>query len=365
MILSRIGGLFSSRPWLVSIVIVVLLGLWLGLGSLKSEEILKQPQPVSNKAPLAKVVYQSFQAQPTFKVLELYGRTAPNKQAKISAEYPGSVVGLKVKKGDSVKKGQVIAQIDKADLAIQLAKAKAMLKVREKEFIASKSLRNRGLQGEVAFFTAEAALVDAKADMESAKRNLANTEVRAPFDGVVDDLPVELGDYVAIGDPVAHLIDINPLVIEADVSERYIQFIKPKLQARVTFVDGSKVSGFVRYVSKVSSTSTNTFPVDIEVDNHAQKIPAGVSSEVELNLVQTPAIKITPAMLALDKDGNLGVKILKNSHVQFVPIDLVKAEQDGVWLAGLGDSADIITVGQGFVRDGDAVIAVKSDSIKP
>jgi len=90
-----------------------------------------------------------------------------------------------------------------------------------------------------------------------------------------------------------------------------------------------------------------------------------VSTEVALNLSQTPAIKITPAMLALDSDGNLGVKILKSNHVQFVPIDLVKAEQDGVWLAGLGDSADIITVGQGFVRDGDAVIAVKSDSIKP
>ena len=365
MLLSRIGGLFSSRPWLVSIVIVVLLALWLGLGSLKSEEIPKQTQSSSNQAPLAKVVYQTFQAQPTYKILELYGRTAPNKQANLAAEYAGSIVSLSVKKGDSVKKGQIIAQIDKADLAIQLAKAKAMLKVREKEFNASKSLRNKGLQGEVAFFTAEAELVDAKADVESAKRNLINTEVRAPFDGVVDNLPIELGDYVSVGDPVAHLIDINPLVIEADVSERYIQFIKPNQQAQVKMIDGSETKGHVRYVSIVSSTSTNTFPIDIEINNQDQQVPAGVSTEVALNLSQTPAIKITPAMLALDSDGNLGVKILKSNHVQFVPIDLVKAEQDGVWLAGLGDSADIITVGQGFVRDGDAVIAVKSDSIKP
>ncbi|MCL9781076.1 efflux RND transporter periplasmic adaptor subunit [Vibrio sp. S4M6] len=364
MFASRIGGFISSRPWLVSLLVVVLLAVWLGLGTLKSAEDTSSPA-TSTTAPLAKVVYQTFQAQPTYKILELYGRTAPNKQANLAAEYPGSIVALKVKKGELVKKGQLIAQVDQADLAVQLDKAKAMLKVREKEFKASKSLRNRGLQGEVAFFTAEAALVDAKADVESAKRDLINTEVRAPFAGIVDRLPVELGDYVSVGEQIAHLIDIKKLVIEADVSERYIQFIKAGQQASVTFIDGKQATGRVRYVSKVSSTSTNTFPIDIEVSNDTRQIPAGVSTEVSLNLKQTPAIKITPAMLALDGDGNLGVKVLKDQRVEFVPIDLVKASQDGVWLAGLGQSADIITVGQGFVRAGDAVIAVKSDSIKP
>ncbi len=68
-------------------------------------------------------------------------------------------------------------------------------------------------------------------------------------------------------------------------------------------------------------------------------------------------------MLALDEAGNLGVKTLVPSGddkvVKFVPIQLVKAEQDGVWLAGLGETVDIITVGQGFVRDGDNVIATE------
>ena len=45
--------------------------------------------------------------------------------------------------------------------------------------------------------------------------------------------------------------------------------------------------------------------------------------------------------------------------VKFIPIQLVKAEQDGVWLTGLGSEVDIITVGQGFVRDGDSVISTR------
>ena len=64
-------------------------------------------------------------------------------------------------------------------------------------------------------------------------------------------------------------------------------------------------------------------------------------------------------MLALDDDGNLGVKTLVVDRIKFVPINLVKAEQDGVWLTGLGESVDIVTTGQGFVRDGDQVIAVE------
>lgn len=79
-----------------------------------------------------------------------------------------------------------------------------------------------------------------------------------------------------------------------------------------------------------------------------------------LELETKMAVKITPAMLALDEEGNLGVKTLEQEDViKFVPIQIVKAEQDGVWLSGLGDKVDIVTTGQGFVRDGDRVIAVR------
>ncbi|GAM61787.1 membrane fusion protein [Vibrio ishigakensis] len=89
-------------------------------------------------------------------------------------------------------------------------------------------------------------------------------------------------------------------------------------------------------------------------------IPSGVSAEVGLELETKMAVKITPAMLALDEEGNLGVKTLEQEDViKFVPIQIVKAEQDGVWLSGLGDKVDIVTTGQGFVRDGDRVIAVR------
>jgi multidrug efflux system membrane fusion protein len=65
--------------------------------------------------------------------------------------------------------------------------------------------------------------------------------------------------------------------------------------------------------------------------------------------------------MALDEQGNLGVKIGVDEHVKFVPIDLGKSDRQGVWLSGMGQQADIITLGHGFVRDGDKVEVVRVD----
>lgn len=347
----------SVRPYYISLVLVILLAFWLGIGASEAEE---KPQRASTEVvPLAKVSYQTFQSELTLKTIDLYGRTAPDKQARLGAEIAGKILLLSVQKGDFVRKGQVIARIDKGDLDIQLERAIAMLKVRQKEFKAAESLKKRGLQGEVAFTNAQAALVEARAMVSNAKLALRNTSVSAPFDGIVDHLFIEQGDFVGVGDPVASVIDLNQLVIEADVSERHIQALTLGQKAQIRFINGETVEGRVRYISRISSAATNTFPIEVEIANPEQRIPAGISSEVALNLQEQLAVKVTPAMLALDEVGNLGVKTLVEERVVFIPIQLVKAEQDGVWLTGLGETVNIITVGQGFVRDGDKVVAVK------
>ncbi|WP_100752468.1 efflux RND transporter periplasmic adaptor subunit [Vibrio salilacus] len=347
----------AVRPYIVSLFIVVILTVWLGVGMLNADD--SAPPNSAEPIPLAKVAFRTFVAESTHQTLELYGRTAPNKQARLGAEIAGTVVALQVQKGDVVTKGQAIALIDKGDLEIQLQRAEAMRKVREQEYKAAQSLKSKGLQGEVAFTNAEANLVEAKAIVSNAKRALANTQVLAPFAGVIDHLFVERGDFVAIGDPVATLLDLSKIVIEADVSERHIQNLRLNQPAQVRFIGDEQTTGTVRYISRVSSTSTNTFPIEVELPNPQQRIPAGISTEVALNLKEQLAIKITPAMLALNEAGDLGVKTLVDERVKFIAIKLVKAEQDGVWLTGLGKQVDIITTGQGFVRDGDPVLAVR------
>ncbi|MDF2154984.1 efflux RND transporter periplasmic adaptor subunit [Vibrio sp. CAU 1672] len=357
------GRRFLERPWLVSLVLVLLLAVWLGVGQLSAQDDAVTPSSSPpTEVPLAKVLYDTFHAQSTSRTIDLYGRTAPNRQARLGAEIAGKIVQLKVQKGQRVKQGEVIATIDKRDLRLQQQRAEAMLQVKEKEFKAAQSLKSRGLQGEVAFATARAALVEARAALSKAQTALRNTEVLAPFDGILDHRFVEVGDFVGVGDPIATVIDLDMLVIEADVSERHIRYLQAGQSAEVRFINDQANLGKIRYIGRVSSPSTNTFPIEIEIDNRQALMPAGISAEVRLSLGTVPAVKVTAAMLALDEQGNLGIKTLRDSRVHFVPIQLVKAEQDGVWLSGLGEQVDIIVLGQGFARDGDIVAASRVDS---
>ncbi|CAM4062962.1 efflux RND transporter periplasmic adaptor subunit [Vibrio neonatus] len=371
MPLQRTRQLFAQYPWIISLILIIALGAWLLVGVLGDKPSSVTPPEsssanttntsTSNKqsVPLAKVVVSHFKAEPIAKKIDLYGRTAPNRDVELSAELAGKIDQLKVRKGEVVKRGQIIATIDKGDLDIQLERATALLRVKQKELNAATTLKKRGLQNEVAFTTAEAELANAKASVANVKLGLKNSIIRAPFAGVIDRLHVELGDYVARGDQVAHLIDLDKLVIEADLSERHIQQVKQGSRAYITLLGGEKIEGILRYVSRNSSVTTNTFPIEIEIANKAQRLPSGVSAEVELKLATKMAVKVTPAMLALNEKGELGVKTLQQDHIRFVGIQIVKAEKEGVWLSGLGDSVDIVTKGQGFVRDGDPVIAIK------
>lgn len=358
----------ARNPWIISIVILVIIGVWLISGMLGPQETppthTASQGTSQQSAPLAKVAVSTVTAQPITRTIALYGRTAPDRKATLGAEVAGNVEQLLIRKGQFVKKGQAIVQLNKADRELQLQRALALLSVRSKEFNAAKSLRERGLQGEVALTKAQASLVEAKATVKNLELALSNTTITAPFDGIVNILHVEQGDYLGVGDPVANVVDLDPLVITADVSERHIQSIHHGQKAQVILSTGLTLDAKLRYKASIASETTNTFPIELEVANPDSALAAGISAEVDLILDSQSAIKVTPSMLALDEIGNLGIKTLvADNKVAFAPIAIVKVEPDGVWLGGLGEQVNVITVGQGFVRNGDTVIPVETASI--
>ena len=356
MITSFLHRLLASKPYLVSISLFILLCLWISLGDSSGNKV--SDSSAIQPPPLVKVFIRRFSAQPTYKEIELYGRSDAQKRATLSAEIAGKISHIYVKKGEWVELGDSIVGIDKGDLKSQLETAKALLKVKDKEYLAARALQKKGLSGEIAFAHAQAQLIEANFQVSKAELALKNTEIKAPFSGFVNDFSIELGDFVALGDPVASLVDLSKLVIVADVSEKNIHEIELGQVALVRLLDGNQKQGIVSYISRTSNPSTNTFPIEIELPNPNYLISAGVSAEIYLRLGREIAIKVTPSVLALNEAGDIGIKIVESEYVKFVPIRLLKAESDGVWLSGIGPYADIITRGQGFVRDGDQVIAI-------
>lgn len=346
-----------QQPAWIALLIFVLLCLWIASGSIAADS--KESAKPSDEPPLPRVRVATMFADQVSRDITLYGRTEPDRMATLRAEVKGQVIELFFTEGQRVVKGQKLVAIDANDLVQRLNSAKASLKQRQIELKGARSLGKQGYQSEANLAQADANVEEAKAQLESLQLAIDNTIISAPFDGVVNEQFVEIGDLLKDGDKIVSLVDLDPLVISADVTETHIGQLAIGSPAKGRMVTGKTLEGQIRFISSMSNIGTNTFKIEVEVANPDNMFMAGMSTELSIPLEQIWAIKITPAVMALDEAGNLGVKTLVDQHVKFVPIDMVKSDSEGVWLAGLGQQATVITLGHGYVRDGDKVDVVE------
>ena len=342
----------AERPYIIAIIISIVLILWMASGVMQAQE---QPTKEQKNVVIPKVKVETLFAQHVGQSVELYGRTEPNRITTLKAEITGKIAKVIAKRGARVKKGDVIATIELNDLPAQLTRSKALLSQREIEFKGAKKLNAKGYQGEVQLSSASANLADVKAEIIRLELAMAHSVIRAPFDGVLNSRYVEHGDYVQSGDNIAMIADLSPLIVRAFVTENQVEQLAIHQSADILLLNDVRVKGHLRYIASVADEQTNTFKIEVAIENKDYHLLAGLSSEVNIVLQEVPAIKISPALLALDKLGNIGVKTVKEDKVIFTPIQVVKSEKSGLWLSGLGEQADVITLGQGFVRAGDIV----------
>jgi multidrug efflux system membrane fusion protein len=350
-----------QQPAWIALIFFIALCLWVASGMLTAQNENEASKRKSDEIPLVKVTVKHVTADEVTRELNLYGRTEPDRIARLRSEVKGLVKEVHVQEGERVRKGQKIISIENSDVVSRLRSAKATLRQREVELEGVESLKKQGFQSQTALAQANANLEMAKADTVSFKLAILKSEIIAPFDGIINERFVEVGDFLKDGDNIATLVDLDPLVITANVTEGNVHGLKTQQQATGRMVSGDMLQGEIRFISSISEPGTNTFKVEVEVPNPDFTQMAGMSTELSLPLEKTWAMRISPAVMALDEQGNLGVKTVVDEHVKFVPIDIVKSDSQGVWLSGMGRQADIITLGHGFVRDGDKVQVQRTD----
>jgi multidrug efflux system membrane fusion protein len=197
-----------------------------------------------------------------------------------------------------------------------------------------------------------------------AELDLDYMSIRAPFDGALQARAVEVGDFVKSGDKVATFVDNRTMIVSANLSEFDAGYVQVGDQASAMLATGDDVHGRIRYVAPVADESTRTFKVELEVDNSDGRLRAGGTAELRIPAETLLAHRMSPSLLTLDDEGNVGVKIVNDENeVEFVVADIALAESDSVWVAGLPKSATLITVGQGYVADGAVVNAVPESDV--
>jgi len=287
------------------------------------------------------------------------GQTEPARTVEMAAETQGRVVAVQAERGRQIKRGAVILKLDTRDRRARLAQAEASVNEAQTSYAAQLELQQDGYVSETQIAESVAKLEVAKAELTRAQLDLDYMIMRAPFDGALQERAVEIGDFVRVGDPVATFIDNISIIVTGTISEKDVRFVQVDDIGNARLATGQEVTGRIRYISPVADPSTRTFNVELEVPNPDGSVPAGVTAEMKLPGGSEMAHKISPALLTLGADGNIGIKIVDEfNRVEFFEVELALSEQDGVWVTGLPETSKIITVGQGYVAPGQTVDAV-------
>lgn len=294
--------------------------------------------------------------------LTIRGRTAALHSVELKAEVDGLVQAIHFEKGDRVKAGQVLCELKLNDRAAKLQQARAMVTQTAKQHTVDLDLAKDGFRSATQVDQSAAALDAAKASEQTMAIELENTRIKAPFDGMVDDRFVDVGDYMRIGDKCALLIAPEPFLAVGQVSEREVSQLKVGNPASATLVTGETVEGRIRFVASRADDVTRTFRVEVELPNPDGKLRVGVSADIHVPVRQLMAQKISPGILVLDDNGVVGVRAVERGVVRFLPVEIVSDGPEGMWVAGLPNHLAVITVGQSFVTDGERVKTVLGGS---
>ena len=307
---------------------------------------------------LPKVQTTHYKTQKITKKLTLYGRSEANSRAVIRAQVAGKIVNIKTLKGAYVERYKNIVNIEKSELPTRLKQAQASLIERELTYKAIKSLNDKGLQGRVRLAEVNSLFLAAKTDVEQLQIALQRTNIEAPFSGILQQQFSDVGDYLQVGDPIFSLESVDPIVIRGDATEHHMNDFKLGQMVTATLLSGDIIEGKISFIAAMADRESSTFRIEAEFPNPKLSIFSGISAKLIIPLYQVDAIYVSPSALALDENGNLGVKEVKDGIVVFHQINLVEADNGGTWLAGFENEVDIITLGQGFVKVGDKVDAI-------
>ncbi|MBR1544956.1 MAG: efflux RND transporter periplasmic adaptor subunit [Alphaproteobacteria bacterium] len=340
----------SKFVWFVFFVLVAWFLYGMMFNTKKVEEV-KAPE-------LVKVDVEKLSQKNIVSDVLVFGHTEASEKVDLRVRTAGIVDTIFKKKGEYVKKGDVILTIKMEDRIAKLAAAQAAKDKAEIEYNTAVSLLEQGLISRVEFVANEANYRSAKATLQQMSLDLGYTSLRAPFDGVINELNVEKGSYVSKESTVGVFLNLNPIKISAQLPEKYISRVKKGVVAKVKLSNKMTVDGILTYVASVADTSTRTFGVELEAPNKNEKIVEGLTAEINLPLDNVYAVKLNASScLTFGDDGSVGVKTINDENVvAFYPIEIVKEEESGLWVSGLPADVNVIVAGGEFVRAGEKVI---------
>ncbi len=321
---------------------------------------LKKNQPVGNKMKTgAPFVVRGIVVNEQSLTDGIYvsGSLVPDEEVNLSFESSGKITDIYFKEGAYVNKGQLLAKINDAPLQAELRKKEAQVKLMQDRLFRAKALLEKEAVSKEAFQEAEANLAALKAEIDGVKAQVAQTELRAPFSGIIGLRKVSQGAFATTTTEVATLTKTTPLKVEFSVPERYAGTLLPGTPLTFT-VEGDLTP---REASVYASDSrvdpeTRTYTVRALYDNRDGKLVAGRYVSINLTTKQYEKTIAVPSEAIVSEMGIDKVFVCRDGKAEPVEISKgLRTDAQVQVLRGLNVGDTVITSGTMQLRKGQSV----------
>jgi len=283
----------------------------------------------------------------------------PNRVVTVSAEEAAAIARIVPKEGDMVQQGDLLVQLKTDLIQPQFATTEARYKRDQIEYERMMALVKDDAAPQQDLDNAVSELAASKAAFEEARARLDRTHILSPVHGVLNDLPVEEGEYVSPGTPVAEIVEIDTVKVVVDIPERDIAFFSVGREAEVLAdVRGCEKSvvGKITYISQLANSQTRSTPVEITLDNRQGLLRSGQIVRVRLSRRVLKDAILIPLLAVIPMEDGYAVYVVEGSQAmrRDVQLGVIKGDRIQV-VSGLKPGDRLIVAGHRFVAPGQSV----------
>lgn len=292
--------------------------------------------------------------QPLTDGITTVGNLLPDEEVDLSFETSGKIVAINFREGSAVRKGELLAKVNDMPLQAQLKRYEAQLKLAEDRVYRQSALLEKDAVSQEAYEQARTELATLNADIDIVRSNIALTELRAPFDGIIGLRNVSEGAYASPNVVVAKLTKISPLKIDFFVPERYASRIRPG--TRLSFAIEGRQELYEASVYATESkvdVSTRTLAVRARYPNSRGQLLPGRFATVRIRLHEIPDAIAVPTEALVPEMGIDKVFLYKGGKAHAVEVKTgLRTDSSIQILSGLHIGDTLLTSGTLQLREG-------------
>ena len=315
------------------------------------------PMPAEVVSVKMRKMTDTFEAVGTIEAIE---------EITVVSEIDAVIKSLPFKEGTYIKQGELIAQLDDAQLTAEFARTEALYVQSQSNYHRIKTLAEKDLSSTQELDDALADLKVAEANLEFTKARLSKTKILVPFDGIIGTRKVNVGDFIRTGQKITELANLNHLRVLFSVPERYLAKLKTNSPIVIysSVYPGYEVEGKIIAIEPILNSQTRNVNVVGFVKNPGQKFRSGMSANIVVELSERPNALTIPNQAVFASGNQTFVYVVQeDSSVTQVPVTLGLQLSNVVEVvSGLQNGMQVVQAGHQKLYPGAKIMPVIMES---